>query len=48
VPTVYREAVGNIHGFVTLRKAIPSAQAEVDGALGVLKGIIAEALAAQQ
>lgn len=47
VPTVYREATGNIHGFVTLRKAIPSAQAEVDGALAVLKGIIAEAMAAQ-
>ncbi len=47
VPTVYREAIGNIHGFVTLRKAIPSAQAEVDGALSVLKGIIAEAMAAR-
>ncbi|OYX39585.1 MULTISPECIES: alpha/beta hydrolase [unclassified Sphingomonas] len=48
VPTVYREATGNIHGFVTLRKAIPSAQAEVDGALAVLKGIIAEAVAVQR
>lgn len=47
IPTAYREAVGNIHGFVTLRKAIPSAQIEVDGALAVLKGIIAEAVAAQ-
>lgn len=47
VPTVYREAIGNIHGFVTLRKAIPSAQAEVTGALGVLKAMIAEAVATQ-
>ena len=47
VPTAYREAVGNIHGFVTLRKAIPSAQVEVDGALAVLKGIVAEATAAR-
>lgn len=47
VPTAYREAIGNIHGFVTLRKAIPSAQIEVNGALAVLKGIIAEAVVAQ-
>ncbi|OYY90725.1 MAG: lipase [Sphingomonas sp. 28-66-16] len=45
VPTVYREAVGNIHGFVTLRKAIPSSQQDVAGALAVLKGMIAEATA---
>lgn len=45
VPTAYREAVGNIHGFVTLRKAIPSAQGDVDGALAVLKAMIAEAAA---
>lgn len=45
VPTVYREAIGNIHGFVTLRKAIPSAQEELLGALGVLKLMIAEATA---
>ncbi len=47
IPTAYREAVGNIHGFVTLRKAIPSGQKDVDGALAVLKGIIAEAVASQ-
>lgn len=46
IPTVYREAVGNIHGFVTLRKAIPSAQADVAGALAVLKAMIGEAAAA--
>ncbi len=45
VPTVYREAIGNIHGFVTLRKAIPSAQEDLVGALRVLKVMIAEAMA---
>ncbi len=45
IPTVYREAVGNIHGFVTLRKAIPSGQKDVADALGVLKTMIAEATA---
>ncbi len=43
VPTTYREAVGNIHGFVTLRQAIPSAQGDVAGALAAFKTIIAEA-----
>ena len=47
VPTVYREAVGNIHGFVTLRKGIPSGQQDVAGALAVLKGIVAEAATAR-
>jgi acetyl esterase len=45
VPVTYREAVGTIHGFVTLRKAIPSAQTDVTQALTVLKQIIAEATA---
>lgn len=44
VPVVYREAVGNIHGFVTMRKAIPSAQADVARALAALKAVIAEAV----
>ncbi|MCP3735347.1 alpha/beta hydrolase [Sphingomonas sp. RP10(2022)] len=43
VPVVFREAVGNIHGFVTLRKAIPSSQADVAGYLAALKDVIAEA-----
>lgn len=42
VPVVFREAVGNIHGFVTLRKAIPSGQGDVAGALTALKAMIAE------
>jgi acetyl esterase len=43
VPTVYREARGNIHGFISLRKAIPSAEADVRGAAEMLKRIIEEA-----
>jgi acetyl esterase len=43
VPIVYREARGNIHGFISLRKAIPSARADVRGAAEVLKHMIEEA-----
>ena len=43
VPTTYREAVGNIHGFITLRKAIPSSAGDVAGCFAVLKDIINEA-----
>ncbi len=42
VPTIYREAVGNIHGFINLRKAIPSGQSDIAGALAALKAMIAE------
>jgi acetyl esterase len=42
VPTIYREAVGNIHGFINLRKAIPSGQSDIAGAFAVLKAMIAE------
>jgi acetyl esterase len=42
VPTIYREAVGTIHGFVNLRKAMPSGQADIAGALAALKAMIAE------
>ena len=42
VPVTYREAVGNIHGFINLRKGIPSSQADVTGCLTVLKAMIAE------
>jgi acetyl esterase len=31
VPTVFREADGNIHGFINLRKAIPSSEEDVRG-----------------
>ncbi|MFS0770914.1 alpha/beta hydrolase [Sphingomonas sp. 1P08PE] len=43
VPTVYREAVGTIHGFATLRKAIPSAVGDMAGYLVALRATIAEA-----
>lgn len=43
VPTLYREAVGNIHGFLTLRRAIPSSHGDLMGCLAVLKPMIAEA-----
>jgi len=43
VPVIFREAKGNIHGFVTLRKAIPSSAGDVAGALAALKTVIAEA-----
>lgn len=45
VPTVYREAVGNVHGHITLRKAIPSSAGDVGGALAALKAMIAESAA---
>jgi acetyl esterase len=43
VPVVFREARGNIHGFVTIRQAIPSSQGDVASALAALKAVIAEA-----
>lgn len=42
VPTTYREAVGNVHGFINFRKAVPSSHADVHESLSVLKAIIAE------
>jgi acetyl esterase len=42
VPTVFREAAGNIHGFINLRKAIPSSEEDIAGCLAVLKLMIAE------
>ncbi|HEX4693846.1 alpha/beta hydrolase [Sphingomonas sp.] len=43
VPVVFREAKGQIHGFITLRQAIPSAAGDVAGALAALKDLIVEA-----
>lgn len=43
VPVVYREAAGTVHGFITLRRAVPSAAGDVAGLLAVLKAVIAEA-----
>jgi acetyl esterase len=42
VPVTFREASGTIHGFMTLRRAIPSAQTDLAGALAALAAIIAE------
>lgn len=43
VPVVFREASGNIHGFLTLRRAIPSAQGDVAGMLAAFKDLLVEA-----
>ena len=43
VPVTYREAVGTVHGFVTLRQAIPSAQGDVAGYLVAVRAAISEA-----
>ncbi|MFL9842601.1 alpha/beta hydrolase [Sphingomonas sp. ST-64] len=43
VPVTYREAVGNIHGFITLRRAIPSGQGDVAGALVAFRSLLTEA-----
>lgn len=42
VPTVFREAKGNIHGFINLRKAVPSSQADIEGCVAALKLMLAE------
>jgi acetyl esterase len=43
VPTVFREAKGNIHGFINLRKAIPSSEEDIRSAVEVLEMMIREA-----
>lgn len=43
VQVIYREAAGNVHGFVTMRQAIPSSAGDVAGYLAVAKPLIAEA-----
>lgn len=43
VPTVYREAAGNIHGFINMAKGIPSSMGDIAGALAAFRPIIAEA-----
>lgn len=41
----YLEAEGNIHGYICLRKGIPSSQADIDGNLAALKSLLEEAMA---
>lgn len=43
VPVVFREAQGNIHGFITTRKVIPSSQGDVAGMLVAFKDVLVEA-----
>jgi acetyl esterase len=43
VPVAYREAAGTIHGFITLRQAIPSAQQDVADYLNTVAAVVAEA-----
>jgi acetyl esterase len=45
VPTMFREAGGNIHGFINLRKAIPSSEEDIRACTDILKLMIAEAQA---
>jgi acetyl esterase len=47
VPVVFREARGMVHGFVTLRQAMPSAVADCAGAFAAAKTMIAEYVAAR-
>lgn len=42
VPVIFREAKGNIHGFMNLRKAIPSSQQDLLGCLEALKLLLGE------
>ena len=46
VRTVYRQAEGNIHGYINLRNGIPSSQDDITGNLGALKEMLAEIMAA--
>jgi acetyl esterase/lipase len=43
VPVVFREAAGNIHGFINLRRAIPSSADDISAGVEALKLILAEA-----
>ena len=45
VRTAYRVAEGNIHGYINLRKGIPSSQDDITGNLGALKAMLAEIMA---
>ncbi len=46
VTHIFREAAGSIHGFVQLRKAIPSTAADIDGMILALKSLADEAAGA--
>lgn len=42
VETVYREAKGSIHGFINLRRAIPSSAEDIAGCVAALKLLLGE------
>jgi acetyl esterase len=42
VPTIFREAEGNIHGFISMRRAIPSSDEDIKGCVAALKLRLAE------
>ncbi|RYH09690.1 MAG: lipase, partial [Alphaproteobacteria bacterium] len=42
VAVSYREARGNIHGWLTLRRAIPSSQQDLHGSLSAFRTMIEE------
>ena len=41
VPVIFQEAKGNIHGYMNLRKAIPSAQQDLLDGVAALKLLLA-------
>lgn len=43
VATVFGEVQGNVHGFITLRKAVPSSAGDVARTLSAFKALLAEA-----
>lgn len=43
VPVTFREATGTVHGFITLRQAIPSARGDVAGFLAAVRAAVTEA-----
>ncbi|MFN3389543.1 MAG: alpha/beta hydrolase [Allosphingosinicella sp.] len=45
VPTMFLEAKGNIHGFINLRKAVPSSEEDIAACVEALKLLIARAQA---
>jgi acetyl esterase len=42
VPTIFREAEGNIHGFINLRRAVPSSAEDIRGCVAALKLLLGE------
>lgn len=42
VPVIFREAKGNIHGFICLRKGIPSSADDIDGFLKAFRALLDE------